>query len=134
MMPFKFRFISTYLLQMMVFASLLALFFRCNTNTGHQTDGGPCIYNRDTTEARVVDIYPVNAKGTYYEVAFATTTDASPDTLYYSSQFSGHLSKQELDSFGFAIGQGYAYEHCSIVSGTCSPDIYTLLLTRYVKN
>lgn len=103
----------------------------CKPKEPQDVDGGPCSYQSDSSPAKVVDIYPTNADSSFYEIAFAIERFETPDTLYYSSEFSRYASRLELDSIGLILGKSYIYEHRSITSGHCSPDIFSLILYEY---
>ncbi len=122
--PIEIRHIS------LIGAYMSIILFSCNPSPNQNVAGGPCGYQSDTTPATIIDIYPTNQDSSYFEVVFAVLKFEQPDTLYYSNEFSGYAKKSELDSLKMDIGNKYIYEHRTITSGHCSPDIHSLILKK----
>lgn len=110
----------------------LILSFSTSCHEQHQNelpDGGPCSYNHYYYPAVIYDIEQVNQ--TYCDLALLLYMNNEPDTIYYSTQANGNLEISILDSLNFKRGDTLAYEHMEITDGSCTPDIYNLLLERY---
>jgi hypothetical protein len=104
------------------------LWASCN-NKPVQVDGGPCSYNHYYYPAVITDIWEVNDN--YRDMLLVLYMNDTTDTLYYSSEFPGYISKHELDSLGYKPGDTLAYEYMQITEGHCSPDIYMLRNERF---
>ncbi|MBL7777889.1 MAG: hypothetical protein JNK66_06240 [Chitinophagales bacterium] len=95
------------------------------------TDGGPCSYNHHYYPAIVFDIQPLN--DTYSDMALLLYMNDEPDTIYYSMEANGNLQKTVLDSLHIKPGDTLTYEYMEITEGSCTPEIYNLLLERYIS-
>lgn len=109
---------------------LVLILFSCKGNQ-QEPDGGPCSYTEEALPATVVEIQPVNDAATAFDVLFAVTNGNGPDTIYYSSEGFGYLTKAEVDSLQLHPGRQFSYIHRTITSGSCSPDIYQLKMEPY---
>lgn len=116
------------------FVSIVTLCFFVACNHQHHTeptDGGSCSYEHNYYPAVVYDIQSVNE--TYCDMALLLYMSDEPDTIYYSTEANGNLQKAALDSLNIKPGDTLAYEHMQITEGSCTPDIYNLLLERYIS-
>lgn len=106
----------------------VSLLVSCN-NKPVQVDGGPCSYNHYYYPAVISEIQEVNDN--YREIVLVLYMNDTTDTLYYSSEFPGYISKHEIDSLGYKTGDTLTYEYMQITEGHCSPDIYVLRHERF---
>ncbi|MCW5907773.1 MAG: hypothetical protein KIS94_07945 [Chitinophagales bacterium] len=109
-------------------ALLMLITASCN-NATQTPDGGPCAYNHFYYPAVITEILELN--NNYRDIILTLYMDGTTDTLYYSSEFPGYISKEELDSLGYKTGDTLTYEYMQITEGHCSPDIYVLRTERY---
>jgi hypothetical protein len=98
-------------------------------NQPQTPDGGPCSYQHTYYPAVITHILIVNDN--YRDIILTVYRNEITDTLYYSSEFPGYISKVELDSLGYKAGDTLTYEHMQITEGHCTPDIYVLRHERF---
>lgn len=110
----------------------LFCFFGCRQNQQQNIDGGPCSYSITTQPATIIAIYPLTADSSEYELVFEVKhSEEQVDTLYFRTEFSRYLTKSEFISGQYGLGKSMTYEHRSITSGACNPDIFMLKMEEY---
>lgn len=107
---------------------LIVLLSACKNNP-QTPDGGPCSYQHTYYPAVITEILDVNDN--YCDIILTVYRNETTDTLYYSSEFPGYISKTELDSLGYKAGDTMTYEYMQITEGHCTPDIYVLRNERF---
>jgi hypothetical protein len=93
--------------------------------------GGPCSYKTINYPAKIIDIECITADSSMYELTFQVDYGGVVDTLEYGTQFEESLSGEEMREKQYQIGQLMTYEHMTIVSGSCNPDIFTLKMEPF---
>ena len=111
---------------LMVF--LLMACKQCGRN--EEPDGGPCSYNEYRIPARIIAFEMLDSNA--FDITMKLDSNefiAEPyDTLNIYMEMSRFLSKQEVDSLGLKKGKALTYQLLRIKTGSCNPEINTLLL------
>jgi hypothetical protein len=109
----------------------IACMAACNTNNRNEEPaGGPCSYDEYRIPARIVLFEMLDSNS--YDVTMKLDSNeyvVSPyDTLNIYMELSRFLTKAEVDSLGLKKGKALTYQMLRINSGSCNPEINTLLL------
>ncbi|MCU0404768.1 MAG: hypothetical protein MUE99_09495 [Chitinophagaceae bacterium] len=99
-------------------------------NNREEPDGGPCSYDEYRIPARIISLEALDSNSFDVTMKLDSNEYVVPpyDTLNIYMELSRFLTKAEVDSLGLKKGKALTYQMLRINSGSCNPEINTLLL------
>ena len=108
-------------------AFVFFLFMSCNSNP--TVVGGPCTYNISKLPATVIAIQQHDNLSS--EILFTIQKDGKTDTLWYTREFPGWATADDVKKYDLKVGNQFVYECRTRTSGECTPEIDVLKLEKY---
>ena len=101
-----------------------------NNHIKEEPDGGPCSYDEFRVPARIISLERLDSNSFDITMILDSNEYVVPpyDTLNIYMELSRFLTKKEVDSLGLHKGKALTYQLLRITSGSCNPEINTLLL------
>jgi hypothetical protein len=111
--------------------AIVMLLFSCNNITPKEEPaGGPCSYDEYRIAARILSLEQLDSNSFDVTMKLDSNEYVVPpyDTLNIYMEMSRFLTKAEVESLGLKKGKALTYQMLRINSGSCNPEINTLLL------
>ena len=112
---------------------LTILLTACNNNRNggdEIRDGGGCTYKDKAYPARLIALIPQYDEN-FYDAELEVEIWNRIDTVRFHETTRRYLSGEEIRRDKIEIGNTYKYIESNIVTGTCSPHLFNIELTRY---
>jgi hypothetical protein len=113
----------------MLFAGAIISSFLFSCRDRGPVDGGPCAYQVNKLPATIIAIEKHDSISS--EILFEVETAGKKDTLYYTRNFPGWATNDDIAKYDLKLGNRFVYEEHEITKGTCNPLYYRLTLVKF---
>ena len=101
----------------------------CNRTAHENPAGGPCTYETHVYPIKVIQI--VKKDNLHSDLLFERNREGIIDTVSYYQSVHEWIKQEDLIKSGIETGKVFKWKEEKILTGSCTPNIETLLLEKY---